>query len=415
MTARSSIAILQGADQFFPALIKAVSGAQHTIYLEFYLVNQDPDTERVLDALVQAQRRGVMVHLLLDGYGSLEARPWITQRLEGTGVAIEFYRPGVRWLAPETWRRLHRKLVLIDQSMGFVGGINLMGDRYDLGGRELSAPRLDFAVSVNAHRTVESIARVMRRSWWRVSLSNLLRTELLQGSLRRYLRRAKRQESLGRVREVVRQTRRHLRWRAPPMKRHASSRVRLLLRDNFRFRRSIELWYRSQIDLARQEILIANAYFVPTLRFREALIRAARRGVRVRLLIQGNSDQWWTDWATQALVEELAREEIEIFFYQPSFLHAKVAVIDDSLTVGSSNIDPFSLMFSLEANLVAQDSAVAAQLRTMLEAAIAESVPKNEKLYRRRGPIRALGRRMVLTAALMLLRTFLAFGRVPYR
>lgn len=415
MTARSSIAILQGADQFFPALIQAVRGAQSTIYLEFYLVHQDPDTERVLDALVQAQQRGVSVYLLLDGYGSLEARRWISQRLEGTGVALEFYRPGVRWLAPETWRRLHRKLVLVDQSIGFVGGINLIGDRYDLGGRELSAPRLDFAVSVTAYRAVESIARVMRRSWWRVSLSNLLRTELLQGDLRRYVRRAKRQESLVRVREVVRQTRRHLRWRAPPVKRHASSRVRLLLRDNFRFRRSIELWYRSQIDLARQEILIANAYFVPTLRFREALIRAARRGVRVRLLIQGNSDQWWTDWATQALIEELAREEIEIYFYQPSFLHAKVAVIDDSLTVGSSNIDPFSLMFSLEANLVAQDGAVAEQLKAMLEAAIAESVPKNEKLYRRRGPIRALGRRIALTGALMLLRAFLAFGRVPYR
>jgi phosphatidylserine/phosphatidylglycerophosphate/cardiolipin synthase-like enzyme len=135
----------------------------------------------------------------------------------------------------------------------------------------------------------------------------------------------------------------------------------------------------------------------------------------VRLLIQGNSDQWWTDWATQALVEELAREEIEIYFYQPSFLHAKVAVIDDALTVGSSNIDPFSLMFSLEANLVADDALVAGQLRALLEEAMADSVTKNEKLYRSRGPLRALGRRLALTGALMLLRGFLAFGKAPFR
>ena len=415
MTARSSIAILQGADQLFPALIDAISAAQHTIYLEFYLINNDPDTERVIEALVQAQTRGVSVFLLLDGFGSLEARPWIVGRLAGTGVALEFYRPGVRWLAPETWRRLHRKLVLIDQSLGFVGGINLIGDRYDVGPRELAAPRLDFAVSVTTSRAVDAMSRVMRRSWWRVSLSNLLRTEFLQGGLRRYVMRSNREESLARAREVFRQTRRHLRWRAPSSRRYPSSRVRLLLRDNFRFRRTIERWYRSKIDSAERDILIANAYFVPTLRFRESLIRAARRGVRVRLLIQGNSDQWWTDWATQALVEELAREENEIYFYQPSFLHAKVAVIDDALTVGSSNIDPFSLMFSLEANLVADDALVAGQLRALLEEAMADSVTKNEKLYRSRGPLRALGRRLALTGALMLLRGFLAFGKAPFR
>jgi len=194
-----------------------------------------------------------------------------------------------------------------------------------------------------------------------------------------------------------------------------SRRIRLLLRDNVRHRHGIEHWYLWKIRKAVRDILIANAYFVPTYRFRQALIRAAQRGVRVRLLIQGNSDQWWTDWATQALIGELVGAGVEVYEYTPSFLHAKVAVIDDAMTVGSSNIDPFSLTLSLEANLMVDDPAMAADLRTRLDTVIASSSRRLQPQTPLRSPWRAIVRAVTLTFALAALRAFVALSGRRFR
>lgn len=404
-----SLIILEGSGEYFPALIAAIDRARETIYLESYLIHDDPDTRAILDALIVARHRGVAVFLLLDGFGSVESATWAKNLLSPAGVEVELYRPGVRWLAPETWRRLHRKLALIDETIGFVGGINLIGDYFDESGGRLEYPRFDFTIQVTSSRVLRAISHEMRRTWWRVSLRNNLR-----GSVGRLLEAGQREAELVRVREAWRKTRRHLRWRGPPVRRGVSSRVRLLLRDNLRFRRKIERWYHWRILLAQREILIANAYFIPSYRFRAGLIKAAARGVRVRLLIQGNSDQWWTHWATQALVEELHAAGVEIYYYLPSVLHAKVAVIDDAITVGSSNIDPFSLMLSLEANLVAEDAGLASHLRERLESAIAHANRPETARVARRSPFKLLVRRMVLTTALMALRVFAGFSRTGY-
>ena len=405
--AQPAIRILQGADEYFPALIAAIDTAQTTVYLESYLISDDAATAAVIEALIRAQARGVAVFMLLDGFGASDKRDWIGQRLEATGIELEFYRPGVRFLAPHTWRRLHRKLVLIDERISFVGGVNLIGDRYDLKHGELNHPRLDFSAEVSALRVVRRISWTMRRLWWRVSLRNSLR-----GSMRSVLRHRQPEPELQRIRKAWRRVRRHLRWRASPLRLDASRKYRLFLRDNVRYRRSIENWYLQQISSASRDILIANAYFVPTLRFRRALMEAAARGVRVRLLLQGNPDQWWTQWASQALADELVAAGIEIYDYQPSFLHAKAAVIDDWLTVGSSNIDPFSLMLSLEANVMAEDPPAARDLTQRIEAAIEASRPRTVAVLRGEA---GLGRRLALTIALAALRVFLAFSGGRFR
>jgi cardiolipin synthase len=154
---------------------------------------------------------------------------------------------------------------------------------------------------------------------------------------------------------------------------------------------------------------------VPTLRFRRALIRAAARGVRVRLLLQGSADQWWTQWASQALTDELVGAGIEVYEYQPSFLHAKVAVIDDYATVGSSNIDPFSLMLSLEANAMIEDADFSQQLRTRMEKAITFSTPSRGHQVTPRSGLQSILRQLRLTVALMLLRAFLAVSGTDFR
>ena len=406
----SSVCLLKGASEYFPALIQAIDSARLSIYIESYLIHNDPETQQVLSALIRARSRMVEVYLMLDGFGSEGQIAWVKEQLTPHGVHVEVYRPGVKWLAPQTWRRLHRKLALIDERIGFVGGINLIGDRYDIARGLLAEPRFDFAVRVTSLRVVDAISRVVRRLYWRVSLRAVFR-----GDLRRFLQTQQRHEEFYKVRDAWRRSRRHLRRRRAPARIKSSRRIRLLLRNNVRYRRGIERWYLWRIKESRHEVLIANAYFVPTLRFREALMNAAARGVRVRLLIQGNSDQWWTHWATQALIEELVEAGVEVYQYLPSFLHAKVAIIDQAVTVGSSNIDPFSLMMSLEANVVAQDLSLARRLRHEIELAMGRSSRRVPPATVRRGPFKAAARRLVLTVSLMALRAFIAFSRTEFR
>jgi len=149
-------------------------------------------------------------------------------------------------------------------------------------------------------------------------------------------------------------------------------RAALMLRDNLRHRRTIERAYLRAIGRARNEVLIACAYFFPGRRFRRALKSAVRRGVRVRLLLQGRVEYRLQHYASQALYEPWLRAGIEIIEYRRSFLHAKVAVIDDWATIGSSNIDPFSLLLAREANVAVQDARFATLLRERLDRAIDE-------------------------------------------
>jgi cardiolipin synthase len=144
-------------------------------------------------------------------------------------------------------------------------------------------------------------------------------------------------------------------------------------RDNIRHRRDIESAYLDAIDSAKDEIIIANAYFLPGRRIRQALAQAAARGVRVVLLLQGRVEYVLLHYASRALYGMLLDAGIEIYSYHKSFLHAKVAVIDNNwATVGSSNIDPFSLMLAREANVVAIDADFAGMLRGSLQQAIRE-------------------------------------------
>ena len=154
-----------------------------------------------------------------------------------------------------------------------------------------------------------------------------------------------------------------------------------LVRDNFRHRRDIENAYLQAIEQAQFEIILANAYFLPGLNFRHALLDAAGRGVRVVLLLQGKMEYRLLHYASHALCGSFLDAGIEIYEYHKSMLHAKVAVIDEHwATVGSSNLDPFSLLLSLEANVVVDDENFAKSLKHSLEQAIqmgARRIPRN--------------------------------------
>jgi cardiolipin synthase len=341
----NEVRLLQSGAEFFPALVAAIDAAVTEVWLETYIFADDPAGQLIAAALARAAERGVAVRLLIDGYGTRELPKDIAQRLERAGVHIEVYAPMGRWLTldRERLRRLHRKQAAVDGHIAFVGGINVLDDLQDPNHGVLEHPRLDYAVRL-AGPVAASVHAAMGRLWTQVSVGRL--------PLR----------ALGLERPRT----------EPPGRAPAGVRAMLVLRDNIANRRAIERAYLKALGGARREVLIANAYFFPGRRFRRALAEAARRGVRVRLLLQGRAEYVLPHLATQALYEPLLAAGVEIFEYHRSFLHAKVAVIDDWATVGSSNIDPFSLLLAREANVVVVDPAFAATLRERLLASMAE-------------------------------------------
>ena len=167
----------------------------------------------------------------------------------------------------------------------------------------------------------------------------------------------------------------------------ARGETQLVLRDNVRHRAHIERTYRKAIGAARHDIIVANAYFFPGLRLRRALVMAARRGVRVRLLLQGQYEYFVPYRATRQLYGQLMAAGVEIYEYHASYLHAKVAVVDGKwLTVGSSNLDPFSLLLAREANVVAHNPQMAQALQTSLVDAMERSADRvDPQAYPNRG------------------------------
>ena len=352
---RLPVQLLQCGAEYFPALIEAIDRAGREVWLETYIFSDDPTGRRVTEALAGAARRGVSVHLVVDGFGTGPLPAPIARALSDAGVQVRIYSPTVNWLSlnRDRLRRLHRKLACIDGSIAFIGGINILDDLVDPNHGPLTHPRLDYAVRLQGTQ-VDAVAHCMSRLWEQLVAPHG-------------------------IKRSVRELTRHDASRK-------ASRVQLLLRDNLANRRSIERAYLRAIGQARHEVLIATAYFFPGRRFRRALREAAARGVRVRLLLQGRAEYILPHRAAQALYDSLLGHGIEIIEYHRSFLHAKVAVVDDWATVGSSNIDPFSLLLAREANLVIRDKPFADNLRARLLAAMQEgSQPIAVDEHRRRG------------------------------
>lgn len=335
-----TLTLLHNGTEYFPRLISAIDSAAQSVYLETYIYATDAIGHSVAEALRRAARRGVRTHLLVDGYGSAPLTTAWMDELRASGVEVLKFRPEISWLTfrRQRLRRLHRKLAVVDGRIAFVGGINIVND---VPGGEILQPRLDYAVEVQGD-TVVRIHAATRRLWALVSWMNFRRQHKLE--------------------------------RMQPTHAHAAQhKVLFLLRDNLRHRRDIEHAYLKAIDDARHEIILANAYFLPSQRLRLALINAARRGVKVVLLLQGKVEYHMQHYATLALYDELLRAGMEIHEYHASFLHAKVAVVDGHwATVGSSNIEPFSLWLAREANLVVRDVKFAESLRASLMQEMAE-------------------------------------------
>jgi cardiolipin synthase len=334
---QNRIELLCRGEQYFPRLLAAIEAAREEVLLETYIYEDDPTGRAVTAALCAAARRGVQVYVIVDGIGARNFSAAFQKQFAESGVRFLVFRPlrfAISLRMPQL-RRLHRKVAVIDAQTAFVGGINIIDDLTSHAEQPLPA-RLDYAVQVNGP-LVADITASSRRLWIYAS------------------------------RKWLKQEWRHWPGQVDPPPPAGTVRAALAVRDNFRRRHLIESAHLAAIFGARNEIILAHAYFWPGRRLLRALYRAAARGVKVRILLQGQPDHPLLYFATQFLYDRMHKSGIELYEYRKSHLHAKVAVIDGHwATVGSSNIDPFSLLLAREANVVIEDAGFCAQLRKSL-------------------------------------------------
>lgn len=325
----NNVQLLINGEQYYPRVFKAMAQAREEILLETFIIFDDKVGQQLQQVLIEAAQRGVRVEVVVDGYGTADLPTAFISDMTDAGVSFHAFDPQPRLVGLRTnlFRRLHRKIVVVDGERAFIGGINYSADHLgDFG----AMAKQDYAVEV----TGPVVAQVHAAS------KRLMSTVLQPPSA---------------VRPVTEPA-------------GASSAV-LVERDNGLRSTDIENHYLEAFRGARQRIVVANAYFFPGYRLMRELRNAARRGVDVRLILQGQPDMRWVRALSRLLYNYLLRDGVAIHEYCQRPLHGKVALVDDEwATVGSSNLDPLSLSFNLEANLFIRDRAFNQQLNRHLQA-----------------------------------------------
>ncbi|WP_268797072.1 cardiolipin synthase ClsB [Pseudomonas huanghezhanensis] len=338
----NSVELLINGDDFFTQVFESIGAAQQEVLIETFILFEDRVGEALQRVLIDAAQRGVRVVMTVDDYGTSDLSSAFVREMTDAGVQIQLFdpRPKLMGMRTNLFRRLHRKVVVIDAQLAFIGGINYSVDHMaDTG----ITAKQDYAVKVRGpivadiyRSTTGMLGPVVRKSWSPLKV-------------------------------VTRQT--------------GSARMLLAERDNREHTTDIEEQYLRAMSTATQRITIANAYFFPSYRFLRELRSAARRGVKVTLILQGQPDMPFVRMCSRLTYTWLLREGVVIHEYTQRALHGKVALVDQEWsTVGSSNLDPLSLALNLEANLFIRDQRLNQQLHEHLkELAAAHSKQVNLK------------------------------------
>ncbi len=339
-TTGNTIRLLENGEEYFPAVIEAIEQARQSVVIETFIIFEDKVGTALQQAVIAAAKRGVRIDIAVDGYGTADLAPAFIDAMTSVGVGFHVFDPKPRLFGMRTnlFRRLHRKIVVVDEQIAFVGGINFGADHLaDFG----PTAKQDYAISIRGplvddivrfEAKVLSPVKPARRSW------------------------------------------RRLRRRREPQAGPAAgeSSAALVVRDNDEHTGDIEQHYRVGIRAAKEYVTIANAYFFPGYRLLRDLRGAAQRGVKVRLILQGEPDMPAARFVATMLYDYLLSAGVEIHEYCERPLHGKVAVVDGTWsTVGSSNLDPLSLALNLEANVMILDPEFSQHLEDRLEHLIA--------------------------------------------
>lgn len=333
-TGGNSFALLENGESFFPRVFEAIGQAQQQVVIETFILFDDKVGRQLRQVVIDAAQRGVRVDITVDGYGSSDLSEEFIGGMTEVGVGFHVFdlRPRRFGVRTNLFRRMHRKVVLVDGKVAFVGGINFGVDHLAEFGPEA---KQDYSIELTGP-VVDEIHR--------------FEAGLLSPMRRRFSFRRDR-APMARMPDV-----------------YGQGQAAFVYRDNAKHTNDIEQQYRLGIRAAQNEITIANAYFFPGYRFLRDLRNAAKRGVTVRLILQGEPDMPVAKFAASTLYDYLLSAGVRIYEYCERPLHGKVATVDGVwATVGSSNLEPLSLALNLEANIIIRDKEFTAGLRERLE------------------------------------------------
>jgi cardiolipin synthase len=336
--------LLDGGGEFFPRMLQVIAAARESVLLEMYLVRSGTLVNEFIVALSAAARRGAQVCVLLDGFGALHLARADRRRLLEAGIELRFFNPLRAAKRFANLLRDHRKILVVDTCIAFVGGAGLT-DEFAPGSPR--GPWRDLMVQIEGP-VVADWQRAFARTWRRCG------TELMLPE-------------------------------APLSEPRAGGATGRLALSEARQRSVLANGVLRRIDHAATRAWIMSAYFVPSRRFRKALRRAARRGVDVRLLVPGaRTDHPWVRQAARRFYGKMLRNGVKIFEYQPRMLHAKMILCDDWVSIGSSNLDRWSFRWNLEANQEIADAPVADAAAALFEGDFAVSRVLSRRYWRQR-------------------------------
>jgi cardiolipin synthase len=311
-----TLAWYRGGKAFFDELAGLIDSARQEIHFQVYLIDPDETGWFIMDRLMAAAQRGVTVYLVVDDFGAGKLTEATTNKLEASGIIFKRFEPYFMTGKYYVGRRMHQKVVVIDERIAVVGGMNV-ADRYR--GTPDQPAWLDYAVRVEGPVCVQlakACLRVMERQFLPAAprWPNILK----RGG------------------------------RLDPDK----TWVRIRKNDWLRNRREITSGYNRAVRNARHTITIVGGYFLPGLHFRRLLAAASRRGVAIRIILTRFSDVPVVKYASDFLYGWLLRNKIRIYESKEAMVHGKVAIVDDLwVTVGSYNQNHLSAYLSLELNL----------------------------------------------------------------
>lgn len=340
----NSLELMVDGEAFFPAMLDAMSRARHSLLLEFYLVTSGSVARRFMDEMIRACGRGVMVRLVLDGFGGLKFAQADRRQLEAAGVQIVVYNPLHFTKLTRNFARDHRKLLVVDQQVAFIGGTGL-SDLY-WRSQEPGSPWHELMTRIEGP-AVADLVSVYNDLWLRCTHQALPAAPANSAPC-------------------------------------GATRVRVSTVQGM-YQQQIKVNFLHRVNQATDHVWMMTAYFLPSFSVRSALKRAARRGVDVSLIIAGPyTDTPWVFHASKRYYRSLLAAGVKIYEYQPRFLHAKAAVVDDWASVGSCNLDHWNLRWNLEANIEVTQAEFVRELGQVLQADIqhCRQVTYNEWMQR---------------------------------
>lgn len=326
------VALLKDGYQAYPAMLAAIAQAKSTITFETYIIREDGTGSRFIDALVERAKAGVQVMMMYDFWGSEIAEPTLGT-LRAAGVQVHAFRPW-RYLGSlsrafaRVRRRNHRKSLVVDGEIGFTGGLNISDD----------------------YAAVEDGGRGWRDTHVRIAGPDAVDLEKLFLKTWKEHRGPKFDE---------------LRFQRP--RRAGCEKLHVVGNDFALDRKGIRRAYESAFSQAKERVFVTNAYFLPPAKIVKALVAAARRGVRVAVILAATTDVKLVLYAARGLYPKLLKSQIEVYEWSSGrVLHAKTAVVDGAwATIGSSNLDPLSLRQNLEVNAIITDAGFASSVEQM--------------------------------------------------